>query len=127
MMARMRVCAEPGCGALVERGCCPAHAPRRRTSTRRWRRLRTRVLRRAGGCCERCGRRVALAVHHVEPVGKGGVELADLDKLRALCAACHLEAHRGPGPAGGRRPLADSASTSLRMTAGRAVSPRERS
>jgi len=56
-----------------------------------WRATRVRVLARAGGRCEGCGRVApALDVHHLPYDRLGRERLAD---LKALCDACHLKAH----------------------------------
>jgi hypothetical protein len=46
-----------------------------------------------GGRCERCRRRPPTTVHHLDEVGRGGVELAALDRLLAVCSDCHRELH----------------------------------
>lgn len=54
-----------------------------------WDAKRRLVLNRASGCCERCGERALLEVHHLhyETLGHEG-----LYELEALCEGCHEEA-----------------------------------
>ena len=60
-------------------------------STRRWRRLRTFVLARDGGRCQRCGSRIRPECHHVVPMAAGGRD--EPANLRTLCRACHDGLH----------------------------------
>lgn len=109
----MMYCPEPGCGALVARGRCPAHSRefRRERGTRheqgygnRWAR-RARLFRDRYPLCgmrpdnrppvmSRCydERRVTLAYHvdHVVP-HKGDQSLFwdELNNWQSLCSACH--------------------------------------
>jgi 5-methylcytosine-specific restriction endonuclease McrA len=58
-----------------------------------WRALRSRVLARAGGRCEGCGRFAsALAAHHLTYARLGRERLSD---LVGLCQPCHDRAHAG--------------------------------
>ncbi len=53
-----------------------------------YKRNRKLLLRRAGGRCERCGKKTArLQADHVIPVTQGGTHL--LANLMALCFDCH--------------------------------------
>lgn len=74
---------------------------------RRWRKLRSHVLRRDGGRCQRCGVAasmpgdspcVLLEAHHRYPVAEGGPIFPDdpdgPDGLIALCEQCHRDEHR---------------------------------
>lgn len=64
-------------------------------STRAWRRARAAKLERTPTCedCERRGvTEVAVEVHHIEHLSKGGHRL-HLDNLRSLCSTCHAAAH----------------------------------
>lgn len=97
-------CAEPRCSAFAEvRGRCKAHAternrethtPRHRHtpatsrvySSKRWRVLRLRTLRRYPLCAE-CGA-LATEVDHVTPIEEGGQPWAPAN-LQSLCATCH--------------------------------------
>lgn len=54
---------------------------------------RTRIVRRDGEACLRCGDRDSLEVHHIIPVSDGG-EKED-DNLATLCESCHKKAHGG--------------------------------
>lgn len=76
---------------------------RKLINSSRWQRLRTEVLIRHPLCqdCEANGLITpATEVHHITPI-KDGINLAhqrqlayDSTNLRALCHACHVEAHR---------------------------------
>ncbi len=51
------------------------------------------VYARAGGCCERCGRRSGqLDIHHKKPVSEGGGN--SLENLELLCRPCHTLEHQ---------------------------------
>ena len=58
--------------------------------TPHWQDKRAGAIRRAGGRCERCGKRGRLDVHHVTYARLG--READGD-LVALCRACHAAVH----------------------------------
>jgi 5-methylcytosine-specific restriction endonuclease McrA len=60
-------------------------------STRRWRRLRTRILSRDGYVCFYCGR-IANTVDHLHPRALGGGD--DSSNLVACCSRCNLA--KGP-------------------------------
>ena len=102
-------CRMPGCGALRERGqmYCDKHpqsgwearpsASRRagRTgSTRRWRELREKVLKRSLYLCAPCGAEGKLTpateVDHIVPLGQGGAEY-DISNLQPICKQCHRD------------------------------------
>jgi 5-methylcytosine-specific restriction endonuclease McrA len=93
------ICVEPNCWRdAVHRGRCALHQTARtgrpRGSTRAWRKLRTRVLRRAHHRCERPGcARPAIHVHHRHPIGQGGPNLPSPDQLEALCTEHHNLEH----------------------------------
>ncbi len=53
-----------------------------------WSQIREAVRHRAGWCCQACGRRTRLDVHHVMKRAQGGSDF-DLDRLVALCRPCH--------------------------------------
>lgn len=102
MTAIRRPCSAPGCGALVERGRCPAHAKQasrnqnagRITSPtgrygRGWPGIRRRVLAECPAC-QACGARATL-VHHIVEWPAGG---HDRENLASLCAACHNRVHQ---------------------------------
>lgn len=73
-------------------------------TSRRWRRLRSAYLSVHPVCedCEQAGRTTtATEVHHIRPVESAAGRPADMQELafnpcnlRALCKACHIEAHR---------------------------------
>lgn len=67
------------CTLPAERGSKPIPATTRRA-----------VNHRAQGCCENCGARTTLALHHLhyDTVGEERP-----DDLRALCRECHLGEH----------------------------------
>jgi 5-methylcytosine-specific restriction protein A len=72
------------CGQLTDRGSyCAAHA--RGGSTRRWRRVRARVLARDRYRCQLCGA-PATEVDHVVRVADGGSDHPG--NLRAICGRC---------------------------------------
>jgi hypothetical protein len=61
----------------------------RPTATRiEWQAIQSEVRSRAGWRCQACGRRGRLDVHHVIKRSRGGSDF-DLDRLVALCRACH--------------------------------------
>lgn len=82
------------CGRLTYGAHCPEHTPRpSRGSTRAWRTVRQRILERAGGRCERCGR-TARQIHHLQPVfATGRADTENPSLLQALCDDCHRAAH----------------------------------
>ena len=53
-----------------------------------WEAIQSQVRSRAGWRCQACGRRGRLDVHHVIKRSRGGSDF-DLDRLVALCRACH--------------------------------------
>ena len=55
-----------------------------------WREIRAQVLARARWVCQVCGVRTRLEVHHVVKRARGGSDF-DLDRLVALCPACHAQ------------------------------------
>ena len=60
-----------------------------------WFDCKQRVLQR-DGCCQACGGRNALEVHH-KTYEHHGDEMNHLDDLTALCPDCHAACHRKPG------------------------------
>lgn len=93
------ICSVPGCPLdAIHHGHCILHRPGRsgrpRGSTRAWRKLRQRVLRRAHHQCQHAGcHRPATHVHHKNPVGIGGPELPPIHLLQALCTTHHQAQH----------------------------------
>lgn len=73
-------------------------------NSRRWRRLRAAYLSAHPICedCEQAGRTtIATEVHHIRPIEERAGRPDDMQELafnpcnlRALCKACHIEAHR---------------------------------
>ena len=73
-------------------------------NSRRWRRLRAAYLSTHPVCedCEENGRTtIATEVHHIRPIETCAGRALDMQELafnpcnlRALCKACHIEAHR---------------------------------
>src|SRR5262249_37767032 len=53
-----------------------------------WARIGDAVLARTRWTCQACGTRRGLEVHHVQKRSQGGSDF-DLDRLVALCRACH--------------------------------------
>jgi 5-methylcytosine-specific restriction protein A len=127
----MRVCLEPNCPTLVERGRCPKHSREKvRTYDRwrgtatargygsRWSRFRAHFLAeycfcgdRAPGApqtgdsvCARDGLLVAATVaDHIVPVlGPNDPSFFELTALQALCSRCH-DGKRGRESAAARR------------------------
>lgn len=93
-----RVCAEPGCHALIRHGSrCAAHDPGPPIDTRpaasqrgygaRWRHTRTRYLRSHPDCAV-CDAQ-ATQVHHLDGAGPLAAAGHDPENLQALCHACH--------------------------------------
>ncbi len=56
------------------------------------------VVARAGGCCECCGQRGVLQIHHIRALSRGGSNAPE--NLRLLCSACHAREHAGDFQAG---------------------------
>lgn len=67
---------------------------RRYLKTQHWQQIRTEVLQRANGRCERCGyepwKPGALQVHHLSYDRVGRESLED---LVAICPRCHMKIH----------------------------------
>ena len=61
----------------------------KRPSSRRWERLRLRILERDGYRCCKCGRASRLEVDHVVRMHAGG-HMWDPKNLQALCRGCHI-------------------------------------
>jgi len=59
---------------------------------------RREALKRANGCCERCGKATKLLTHHTNRVKTGKRKLSQADNrpemLEAICFACHVKEHR---------------------------------
>jgi 5-methylcytosine-specific restriction protein A len=101
----VRVCSEPGCPELVDKGKCEAHrlAARKRSDRSRpsssqrgydakWRRTRAAFLRAhpicedPSGCIER-----ATDVDHIDGLGPNGPRGHDPTNLKALCHPHHSQ------------------------------------
>ena len=67
-----------------------------RMPSRRWERVRRRVLERDGWRCRRCGKAGRLEVDHVVPVEAGG-DPWDPSNLQTLCRGCHIAKSRAEG------------------------------
>ena len=94
MVTAQTVCAHPGCPRRVPKGRCKDHqllarrSPSSRvTATRRWAKVRRRVLARDRHTCQLCGS-PATEVDHITPVAAGGAWY-ELSNLRAVCAPCN--------------------------------------
>ena len=48
---------------------------------------KSEAMRRAGNCCEECGIKENLSVHHIIPLSKGGTN--DMKNLTILCRSCN--------------------------------------
>jgi len=66
----------------------PRALGRRAASRSEWTAIRAEVLARAAWCCQACGVRRRLDVHHVVKRSQGGSDF-DVDQLVALCRWCH--------------------------------------
>jgi len=59
---------------------------------------RREALKRAKGCCERCGKATKLFTHHKNRVKTGKRKLSQADNrpemLEAICFECHTQEHR---------------------------------
>jgi hypothetical protein len=66
----------------------PRATGRRAASREEWAAIRELVLARARWCCQACGLRRRLDVHHVIKRSRGGSDF-DLNALVALCRSCH--------------------------------------
>lgn len=103
-MAAPKLCAHPGCGALVARGYCEKHVRphgwesdktrgnrHERGYGSQWEKLRKAVLRRDSRLCQVClqqGRVTpANEVDHIIPKAKGGQD--DPPNLQSICRPCH--------------------------------------
>jgi 5-methylcytosine-specific restriction protein A len=99
-------CAEPGCGALVQYGRCPAHrAPPRDVApsladvivhkwygSKRWQDLRASIIREQPFCrsCHAEGRRIlTVDVDHVRKHRGNPYLFWNRENLQGLCKACH--------------------------------------
>ena len=80
-----------GCKRLIARGSRCVNCRRKVRHGWAWTEIRALVIDR-DKWCRRCGGTVALEVHHVVPLIKGGSN--DLGNLVTLCSACHRGAHR---------------------------------
>jgi len=104
----MQFCPEPGCGAIVTRGRCPAHAAPPRDvcasltdaqvhkwyCSKRWRELRASVIREQPFCrvCFTFGRRVlTVDVDHVQKHNGDPDLFWNRENLQGLCKACHAK------------------------------------
>lgn len=92
-----RVCAQPGCFALVTgRSRCPDHTPKqvhrftRRSGEydREWRRLVAQAIREQPYCTI-CGTEEDLTGDHITPLSRGGTNTRD--NIRVLCRHCNSQ------------------------------------
>src|SRR5215211_5492075 len=86
----LRACS---CSELHQAGQrCPTYRKPsgRNGSTRKWRDLRHRILKRDGHHCKLCGLGGYLEVHHTD----GNHSNNHPDNLIAVCPSCHYTAHR---------------------------------
>jgi len=98
----MRYCLQPGCGVLVARGRCSAHAVRRVNAsvrrwycTARWFALRAQVLLEAAYTCASCERvQQRLEVDHIRKHLGNPALFWDKANLQALCPSCHHDKTR---------------------------------
>lgn len=101
-MPVMKPCVERDCAELVEKGGdprCPKHRRQHRRrrkaegstgargSTRQWRELRVKVLRRDGYACTYCGSSEDLEIHHMD----GDSSNNNLYNLVSVCRRHHQE------------------------------------
>jgi 5-methylcytosine-specific restriction protein A len=97
-----RLCLEPGCRELVNRGRCATHAREHERNihragkkvynSKRWKILRRHYLN-LNPICERCDKTLATDVHHIIDLSEGG-EPYSIDNLSALCRSCHSKLTR---------------------------------
>ena len=59
----------------------------------RWREFREEVLSKHGYKCVHCGATGELHLHHIVPLGDGGV-CYDPTNVEPCCRSCHLEQHK---------------------------------
>ena len=64
-----------------------------RLNAQRWACVRRAAFERDGYRCTECRRAGRLEAHH-EPPLRDGADPYDLDGIRTLCRACHIERHR---------------------------------
>lgn len=62
-------------------------------TTKYWLLIRAARIEYAAHCCERCGRKVSLQVHHLDYSIRGN-EHKNMSRLLALCDACHKGMHK---------------------------------
>jgi len=60
-------------------------------NSKEWKAIRIRVINIRGGCCEKCGCKNDIHIHHLNYKRFGGKE-EDTD-LQVLCKKCHMEVH----------------------------------
>ena len=65
--------------------------PRLKLNADAYRRLCREVLERDGWRCQSCGCIESLQVHHIQPRGRLGDDMAE--NLITLCVVCHQKAH----------------------------------
>ena len=87
--ARVRVSVGAGARRRILAGG-PRATGRPAATLEQWAAIRRLVVRRARWRCQACGRWDALEVHHVVKRAQGGSDF-DLDRLVALCPACHAQ------------------------------------
>ena len=99
----MKSCIE--CGRIIPAGPaarCEAHEARyqkgrqtrrNRYASKDWLQLRDLVRQR--GCCEDCGSRRPVAVHHRLSVREGNPVVCAPELLVLVCRPCHLQRHQG--------------------------------
>ena len=68
---------------------------------RRWSAVRRTAFERDGYRCQTCGKAGRLEAYH-EPPLRDGADPYDIDGIRTLCRACHIERHRPDGETPGR-------------------------
>jgi hypothetical protein len=82
-------------GLTMSTSPLPATTPKKGVRPKARRSIPTATLRalyqRAQGCCEGCGERCGLQVHHIIPVSEGGDH--SLGNLRLFCRSCHDTTH----------------------------------
>ena len=65
---------------------------RRERNQTGWQSNRRRAFERDGGMCVICGKKVGLAVHHIDPFSESND--SEIDNLITLCRSHHAQAHR---------------------------------
>lgn len=100
-----KLCGWAGCSRIIAEGYyCPEHKARAEANKKasafknakryadysdpEWRKVSSAYLRKVG-CCEKCGSRQFLQVHHIIPVRYAPQLFLDVSNFQVLCRSCH--------------------------------------